>query len=55
MVQEGSWLVVSCSPNEVNSEGDEETNSNFSVQDQADEGMPIITDIIEFLGCPWEE
>ena len=42
-------------PNVIDNEDDEKTGSNVRVQDPADDGMPIITGIIEFLYYPWEE
>lgn len=38
--------------NKVDSEDDEETNLDVRVQDPANDGIPIIMDIIEFLDCP---
>ena len=42
-------------PNGIDNEEDEKTGSNVRVQDPADDGIPIITGIIEFLYYPWEE
>ena len=41
--------------NEVHIEDNEETDSNVLVQDPADDGIPIIMDIIEFFDFPWED
>ena len=52
----GSTLVKSLlSSNEVDSKDNEKTNSNVHVQDPADNEMPILTNIIEFLDSPLQE
>ena len=43
------------SSSEVDSKDNEKTNSNVRVQDPADNEMPIITNIIEFLDFPLQE
>lgn len=52
----GSTLVKNLlSSSEVDSKDNEKTNSNVRVQDPADNEMPIITNIIEFLDFPLQE
>lgn len=52
----GSTLVKNLlSSSEVDSKDNEKTNSNVRVQDPADNEMPIMTNIIEFLDFPLQE
>lgn len=52
----GSTLVKNLlSSSEVDSKDNEKTNSNVRVQDPADNEMPIITNIIEFLDFPLQQ
>ena len=51
----GILVIQPLHPNGVDSEDDEENDSNDRLQDPADDGIPIITDIIEFLDYPWKE